>query len=286
MRNFCCLILLVLIAAVNTVQSQNISGVSPKENSCTSESAKVMILGTYHMGNPGLDGRNLEADDVLLPRRQREIAELIEKLARFNPTKIAVESPYSERVELNNRYRKFLTGEYKLTRNETEQIGFQLAKRLNHKTLNAVDYPMFMSGLRYDELEFPKPKPTPAPAPGGAETKPAPPALSEGDLLLRRSTVTEFLLYLNNPEKARRHHGEDYLRQLMPDDNAAIYESADRIANWYKRELRIFANLNRITEFPNDRILLIIGSGHLTIQRDFALDSPQFCLVEVEGYLR
>lgn len=286
MRNFYCLILLVLIAAVSTVKSQNTSGVSPKDNSCGAESAKIMILGTYHMGNPGLDGRNLDADDVLLPRRQREIVELIEKLARFNPTKIAVESPYSERVELNNRYGKFLAGEYKLKRNETEQIGFQLAKRLNHKTLHAVDYPMLMSGLRYDEIEFPKPKPSPAPAPNAAETKTMPPALSEGDLLLRRSTVTEFLLYMNNPEKARKQHGEDYLRQLMPDENAAIYESADRIANWYKRELRIFANLNRITEFPNDRILLIIGSGHLAIQREFALDSPQFCLIETESYLR
>jgi hypothetical protein len=72
----------------------------------------------------------------------------------------------------------------------------------------------------------------------------------------------------------------------MPDGNAAIYESADRNTNWYNRELRIFANLNRITEFPNDRILLLIGAGHLAIQRDFALDSPQFCLVEVESYLR
>jgi hypothetical protein len=143
---------------------------------------------------------------------------------------------------------------------------------------------MLMSGLRYDEIEFPKPKPNPVP--NSTETKTAPPSLSEDDLLLRRSTVTEFLLYMNNPEKARRQHGEDYLRQLMPDDNAAIYESADRITNWYKRELRIFANLNRITEFPTDRILLIIGSGHLKILRDFALDSPQFCLVETESYLR
>lgn len=55
MRNFCFLILLVLIAAVSAVRSQNISGVSPKENSCTAQSAKIMILATYHMGNPGLD---------------------------------------------------------------------------------------------------------------------------------------------------------------------------------------------------------------------------------------
>ena len=91
MRIFYCLILFLLIAAVSTVQSQNISGVSPKENSWGAASAKIMILGTYHMDNPRLDAKNLEADDVLLPKRQREIAELNEKLARFNPTKIAVE---------------------------------------------------------------------------------------------------------------------------------------------------------------------------------------------------
>jgi hypothetical protein len=244
-----------------------------------------MILGTYHMDNPRLDAKNLEADDVLLPKRQREIAELIEKLARFNPTKIAVEAPYSDKAQWNTRYKKFLAGEHKLTRNEIEQIGFQLAKRLNHQMVFPIDYPMFMSGLRYDEVEFPKP--TPSPTTVNSETKkPEPPALSEGDLLLRRSTVTEFLLLMNDVEKARKDHGESYLQQLLPNDSPAIYESADRITNWYKRELRIFANLNRITQFPEDRILLLIGAGHLAIQRNFALDSPQYCLVEAQDFLK
>ncbi len=130
-----------------------------------------MILGTYHMDNPRLDAKNLEADDVLLPKRQREITELVEKLARFNPTKIAIEAPYSEKTQWNNRYKKFLAGEHKLTRNEIEQIGFQLAKRLNHQTLYPVDFPMMMSGLRYDEVEFPKPKPAPSSAQNGNEAK-------------------------------------------------------------------------------------------------------------------
>jgi hypothetical protein len=281
------LTIILLVLSISAVQGQSLSDVSPKETSCGDKSAKLMILATYHMGNPRLDGKNLEADDVLLPKRQREIAELIEKLARFNPTKIAVEAPYSDISVLNDRYRKFLTGERKLNRNESEQIGFQLAKRLNHEAVYPIDYPMRMSGLRDDELEFPKPKPAPAPTAGSGETKkPEPPPLSEGDLLLRRSTVVEFLRMMNDPEKARRDHGENYLRQLLPDDNPAIYESADRITNWYKRELRIFANLNRVTQFPGDRVLLIIGSGHLAIQRNFAIDSPQFCLVETEGYLK
>ncbi len=278
---------ILIVLTVSTVQGQSLSNISPKDTSCGDKSAQLMILGTYHMDNPRLDAKNLEADDVLLPKRQREIAELIEKLVRFNPTKIAVEAPYSDKSIWNDRYKQFLAGERKLSRNEIEQIGFQLAKRLNHETIYPIDYPMFMSGLRYDEVEFPKPKPAPSPTAGiGEAKKPEPPPLSEGDLLLRRSTVTEFILFMNDPERARKDHGDNYLQQLLPNDNPAIYESADRITNWYKRELRIFANLNRITQFPGDRVLLIIGAGHLAIQRNFALDSPQFCLVEAEIYLK
>jgi hypothetical protein len=280
--------IILIVLSISITRGQSLSNISPKETSCGDKSVQLMILGTYHMDNPRLDAKNLEADDVLLPKRQREIAELIEKLVRYNPTKIAIEAPYSDKSIWNNRYKKFLAGEHKLTRNEIEQIGFQLAKRLNHGAIYPVDYPMFMSGLKYDEVEFPKPKPIPLPttADSGETKKPEPPPLSEGDLLLRRSTVTEFLLLMNDPEKARKDHGDNYLRQLLPNDNPAIYESADRITNWYKRELRIFANLNRITHFPGDRVLLIIGSGHLAIQRSFALDSPQFCLIEAETYLK
>jgi len=33
-----------------------------------------------------------------------------------------------------------------------------------------------------------------------------------------------------------------------PTDDLAIYRKADLVANWYKRNLRIFDNINRITE--------------------------------------
>jgi hypothetical protein len=281
-------LLVLTFAAPHALRAQSAAtGVSREDTSCGAQSSALMILGTYHMNNPGLDGRNLEADDVLLPRRQREIADLIERLARFNPTKIAIEGAYSDKAYWNGRYKKFLSGEHKLTRNEIEQIGFQLAKRLNHEALYPIDYPMMMSGLRYDEIEFKKPAPTPQPTPNAGEVKSAPPQkLSEEEELLRRSTVSEFLLYINDPQKVRKHHGEDYMRQLLPGDDAALYERADRLTNWYKRNLRMFANVNRVTEFPKDRLLLIVGSGHLKILRDFALDSPQFCLVEPDTYLK
>ena len=53
--------------------------------------AQVLVLGVYHMANPGRDLFNMPADDVLAPKRQAEILELVEVLKRFRPTKVAVE---------------------------------------------------------------------------------------------------------------------------------------------------------------------------------------------------
>ena len=53
--------------------------------------AQVLVLGTYHMANRGHDIFNMQVDDVLAPRRQSEIVQLIEVLKKFNPTKIAIE---------------------------------------------------------------------------------------------------------------------------------------------------------------------------------------------------
>lgn len=255
-----------------------------KMEPCEEKSVKILILGTYHMNNPRLDAKNLEADDVLLPKRQRELAKLAEKLSRFKPTKIAVEAAYRE-TYWTNRYKKYLANDYELGRNEIEQIGFRLAKQLNHAAIYPVDYPMLMSGLKYDEVDFSLPE-KPSPPPATSQSKPSAPVLSEDDLLLRRSTVSEFLHYINDPEKARREHGRDYLQPFTTNDNPAIYEQADRVANWYKRNLRMFANLNRIADSTDERILLIVGSGHLTILRDFIRNSPQFCLVESSDYLK
>ena len=40
---------------------------------------QIMVLGTYHFGNPGLDLVNTEADDVLLPKRQAELEKLADR---------------------------------------------------------------------------------------------------------------------------------------------------------------------------------------------------------------
>ena len=54
--------------------------------------AEVLVVGVYHMANPGRDIFNMQADDVLAPKRQAEIAQLLEVFKKFQPTKIAIEA--------------------------------------------------------------------------------------------------------------------------------------------------------------------------------------------------
>lgn len=115
--------------------------------------AQLLILGTYHMANPGLDGENVEADDVRSPRRQAEIAELLDRLERFQPGRIAIEAKYGSSV-WPERYHRHLAGEYEMGRNETEQIGFRLAERLGHETVYPIDYPIWMNGWASDEIDY------------------------------------------------------------------------------------------------------------------------------------
>ena len=89
----------------------------------------IMILGSSHLANPGRDGSNYKMDDVLAPKRQHEIEQLVKQLKEFNPTKIALEVDFSRNAEINAEYQGYLKGTYQLTRGEGNQIGYRLAKQ-------------------------------------------------------------------------------------------------------------------------------------------------------------
>jgi hypothetical protein len=105
----------------------SLSQQSPAEKPAAAARVEVLVLGTYHMANPGRDIVNMQVDDVLAPRRQAEIAEVIAVLKKFRPTKIAIEAAWDNDALLK-RYTDYVDGKYQLSRNETEQIGFRLAR--------------------------------------------------------------------------------------------------------------------------------------------------------------
>src|SRR5262245_54059158 len=92
---------------------------------------RLLVVGTFHMESDGSDMLQVTAPDVTTPARQREIDELVALLARFRPTKIAVERPFGS-TATREHYRRYLAGDDPLTRNEVDQLGFRLAKAMKH----------------------------------------------------------------------------------------------------------------------------------------------------------
>jgi hypothetical protein len=82
---------------------------------------------------------------------------------------------------------------------------------------------------------------------------------------------------------AKNHAG--YMTMLLPTDSIGIYGETDLVTNWYKRNLRIMTNLNRVAQFPGDRVILLIGAGHVRILNDLASASPHWCVEEARTYL-
>ncbi len=96
-----------------------------------------MIVGGFHMNNPGRDIHNLVVDvSWRSPARQAEIAAVTNALARFRPTKIAVEDDAADTAQ---RWAKFLAGTLPPSRNEVVQLGFRLAKTTGLDTVYGID---------------------------------------------------------------------------------------------------------------------------------------------------
>ncbi|WP_025784435.1 DUF5694 domain-containing protein [Sporosarcina sp. D27] len=221
--------------------------------------AKVLVLGTFHM---------FEHDDLNSEKRQTEIEELVSKLAIFKPTKIAVEMVAEENVELNEKYIHYKSGSNNLEMNEIDQVGFRLGLKLGHEQIYAIDW-MGEYDMHYGEVES-----------WGRENQP--------------ELLNEIYKELHVPELTENKSIIDYYRELndpvLINMFHKIYVNIARIGDfnnyvgmnwlgwWYKRNLIMFANLTRLIESEEERILLIVGSSHSSIITKF-LEESEVCEV-------
>lgn len=65
----------------------------------------------------------------------------------------------------------------------------------------------------------------------------------------------------------------------------AHHVGADLVGEWYKRNLRTYANLWRAAEEGDDRVVLLIGQGHVRTLRTFLRENPEFEVVPVDEVL-
>lgn len=236
---------------------------------------EVMVIGVFHMANPGRDLHDFNAPDVLAPKYQAELQTITTHLNRFHPTMVAV-----ERIpgKVNEDYASYLAGTLKPSRDEVVQLGFRLAKMAGLDSVRGVDH----------KAEFPyEPVQTYAKAHRQshvldyANNQVEAVIGRENDLLqtegirtaLRAMNDQAFLAKLNAfyPLMLRVGNGDDQ-------------PGAELLKAWYGRNFRICANLVQQAK-PGGRIVVFFGAGHEMLLRQCILQSPGFKLVEPNDYL-
>ena len=235
----------------------------------------VLIVGTFHMSNPGHDLHNVAVDDVLAPKRQAEIAAVVEGLRTFRPTRVAVEWPAALVTE---RYGAFRAGTLAPSRNEVVQLGFRLARESGLAAVDGID----VGGeFPYDAVAAYASKHGQG---GILDSANADVQAFVDDTARRLATgsVGDVLRHLNDPTRIATDNA--FYRTMLRIGDADAQPGADLMTAWYRRNFLICARLIQSTQ-PGDRVVVLYGSGHLFLLRQCVAETPGLQLVEAANYL-
>jgi hypothetical protein len=243
----------------------------------------VMLLGTFHFADAGLDDSRPDRQIALESTRDSvEIEELLRRLDAWRPTRIAVEWPEADQTALDSAYRSYRDGTAKPTANERSSVGFALATRLGHARVYAVDAPArwYDSTVNTAVLERTARAHGQEELIGRAGRWFAWFEMPAADTSKDRRTLLQTLIGINQPENLRGLHSRYLVAQIEVGGNGD-YTGADMRSAWFNRNIRIFSNILRMRGSADDRVLVLIGAGHVPILQHLVENAPELRLVDV-----
>ncbi|NGP77903.1 hypothetical protein G3570_14740 [Balneolaceae bacterium YR4-1] len=268
------LILIFMIEPVTVMGQQTTEGeqfIKEKFFEQEEPSIEVLVVGSFHFNSVP------EFYDMESEEKQSEIYTLVNNLAEFRPDKIALEFERKDSSYVDSLYRAYRNDNHELRVNEREQVGFRLAKQLDHQKVQAIDYkkPWGMEKvLKWAKKNDPK-------FVEFVEQWQKDNARLDS-ILFNSKTIGQILslqasdAYLDRIQEARMQ-----IMEVGADEN---YLGIEPNASVYKRNMRIFANLTSIAD-PGDRILIVYGAGHSYFFNEFISQHPDMKLADPHRYL-
>ncbi|HEY0024028.1 MAG TPA: DUF5694 domain-containing protein [Longimicrobium sp.] len=250
---------------------------------CRPGEVEVMLLGTYHFAGSSTDAVDTPATDILGPRRQAELEELVTRLAGWGPEQIAVEWPFSFADSTTARYRRYLAQGTVRSHDEVEQIGFRLARRLGHETVHPIDHQMPIGNDSIEALYVRRP-----------EFKAHSDSLmavlrADADSTAawqRETSLIEHLRAANSDEGLQGGNSFAMFGSMLAAGEGRNRGGPQLLARWYERNIIMAHNLTRVLRPGTRRVLVLVGSGHVPSMRNVLHESPDFCPVSPLPYLR
>jgi hypothetical protein len=247
---------------------------------------EVLLLGSFHFGFQNLDVIKIEKGeqiDVLEEKYQKEIKDIVNRLAAFKPTIIVIERHPRSQKKTDSLFKAYISGSHQLKRSESEQIGFRLAKKLGLDKLYCADdwglnYPkadamMQDSTARSNFMEY-------------FYNSPDSSYFYDRQHIFKDRGIRAELIESNKQENLRKSLGNYLIGPFKYELQEDEFIGVDFTTGWwFNRNLRIFRNIQRIDTQPEDRILVIFGSGHMNLLHLFFDASPEYELRSVLPYL-
>ncbi|MEZ5892423.1 MAG: DUF5694 domain-containing protein [Parvularculaceae bacterium] len=265
------------LAACATAQSKTV------ETPADPNAVQVMVVGAFHMSNPGQDIANAEVDDMLAETRQAEIAAVADALAAFKPTVVAVERITAEPDYLDPKYQAFKPEQLKTIADERYQLGYRLANLEGITRVYGIDEQPGEGEPDY----FPFDKlMAQADATGQGEAlqqliagiQAMTAAFSEKQ---KTHSVAELLVLANEPGDMS---SPEFYYRTFQFDRGEAQPGAELQAYWFMRNAKIFSKLAQVTK-PGDRVVIVYGAGHKFWLDHFAKMTPGFVRVDPVPYL-
>lgn len=264
---------LALVVSIPMVHAQ---GSIPGESSAPDP--KLLIFGTFHFEDAGLDSVKPEDIDVFLPETQDYLLALSERLAEFEPTHVMLEySPENEET-INERYRSYVAGDFELPANEIYQLGFRIASLAGLGRVHSFDH-RDVEWLASEMFEYGQENESP-------ELARLQSFLADFTEQVNRDRQTmsmrELLLKHNDPEFDALNKDLYLMTNAIGAEGNWI--GADAAASWWQRNFRMVARLQKVAR-PGARVLAIGGQGHTAILKSLADIDRRIERVPVVPYL-
>jgi hypothetical protein len=264
---------------------------------------EVMLLGSTHLAQSPGDTRNAYATDpgnILGEQRQHELETLTDRLAEWDPDRVAVEETVSQQPVIDEAYAAYrddpdtlrtVSGWERDRSNETVQIGFRLADKLGHDSVAAVDYLQSPAALLTDEEKRQLPDSLRAmlvdpdtveyPLPDAAESN------AEKQQRLDEGSLVDFYRWLNTPDVGASMWNNDmnFYATAFENSEPGDYTAVKLMTAWTQRNLRIASNVWNVPAETDERVLVVYGASHVPQLGQILTGAPMMAPVSPLPYL-
>lgn len=272
-----CIVIAALMLACSDVTKDN---KNEYIDDVREEKIEVLNFGTFHMRyTPDAHSVKFNERDL---ENQKQVHDIAKKLAAFKPTVILVEKDPKFNDSLQKQYNNYVADKNMFfeSPSEVELLAFELGRLsgvkriygINHKIAynysvgfeisNAIDSVWYNQFYRNPFKYYPK-----------LNVNQDSLSVLEKLIITNKDDYFDFLISVN----------ADMLTHAGTEDK---FEGADEAAKFYKRNLRMYSNLNRIKLKENDRVFILMGATHTAFFRDFISRSPKYKMVNTFDYLK